>query len=75
MDVPVAELLQITREYVQQIKDADDTDLAIPRTLVANIEGAAKEAQQELDGKLSYSVIYGLSLKLLYRARNENSRS
>lgn len=51
MDMP--EVLATTRAYLQQVKELNDEEVEIPETLIENIEDAAKECQQELEGEAS----------------------
>ncbi len=42
-----------TRAYLQQVKELDDEEVEIPDLLMDNIESAAKESKQELEGRAS----------------------
>ena len=51
MDMP--EILATTRAYLQQVKELNDEEVEIPESLMENIENAAKECKQELEGRAS----------------------
>ena len=51
MDMP--EILAATRAYLQQVKELNDEEVEIPESLMENIEEAAKECNNELEGRAS----------------------
>lgn len=52
MGMNASEILEATHGYVRQIADIDDGDpIEVPQLLIQQIENAAREARQELQGK------------------------
>lgn len=56
MDMP--DVLATTRDYLQQVKDLNDEEVEIPDSLMENIEAAAEECRQELEGRASSSASF-----------------
>lgn len=47
------EILQNTRDYLQQVKDIGDEDLDIPSSLMSSVERAAEAAEAECSGEFA----------------------
>ena len=51
MGMSIPEILGMTQDYLEQVRDLDDDEVEVPESLIANVESAAEEARAELTGK------------------------
>ena len=68
MDMDVPEVLRTTRAYLQQVRELDDEEVEIPDSLMDNLESAAEESKQEMEGRASFASFHKPYLLIIQTA-------